>query len=229
MNKDISATLLKSLDLMTLLAATEKGYPIAFLAQAMNQPRSNIVRILNSLSLYGVVQKKGQNFCIQSNFIDQLSTFRHEKLRRLYRPLLEAIYREVKETVLIGLHEGSGIIHLDYIQRDPRIKVAPAPFTRHNLQVNALGKLAISRRKDLWEQIKNPTLRKEIQMIQKTGIAWNRENSVQGMIALAHPGFTNQPFEPMIAIAWPKIRFTEKKAREAVKIILKQIQFLSKK
>mgnify|MGYP000473874940 CR=1 FL=1 len=48
------------------------------------------------------------------------------------------------ELVLLGLHEGNGIVHIDYIESDHMVRVAPAPGTRHNFKVNALGKLALN-------------------------------------------------------------------------------------
>jgi len=33
------------------------------------------------------------------------------------------------ELVLLGLHEGNGIVHIDYIESDHMVRVAPAPAT----------------------------------------------------------------------------------------------------
>jgi len=121
--------------------------------------------------------------------------------------------------VLLGLHEGNGIVHIDYIEGDHRIRIAPAPATRHTLRHNALGKLALSRRPDLAARIRDPRFQAELVEIRRTGVAWNREETVQGMIALACPGFTNSPTDAMLAIAWPVFRFSERKAREALRAI----------
>jgi len=42
---------------------------------------------------------------------------------------------------------------------------------------------------------------------------------VRGMIAMAVPGFTNAPTEPMIAIAWPTLRFSESVAAKARRVV----------
>lgn len=217
--KRISTTLIKGLDVLTLLSATSQGLALSEILEAIHEPRSNVLRSLESLALYGLVEHSGRRWRVTGAFSTWAVRDRHHQMRERYRPILEEIARSTGELVLLGLHEGNGIIHLDYIESDHTIRVAPAPDTRHNLRVNALGKLALSRRPDLCEDLNEPALLRELDEIRRTGIAWNREESVKGMIALACPGFTNQPTEAMLAIAWPVFRFTESKAEAAIAAI----------
>lgn len=214
--KHLSSTLIKGLDVLSLISAQERGLTVPELAQALDAPRSNIIRLLNSLQLYGLIHQTGRQWKSTAMFHSWVSRDRYHQMKSRYRPVLEKVARETGELVLLGMHEGNGIVHIDYIESDHAIRVAPAPQTRHNLRVNALGKLALSRRPDLEQSIEDPVLLKELQEVRDTGVAWNREESVQGMIALAHPGFHNIPAEPMIAVAWPIFRFSEKKANDAI-------------
>lgn len=215
---DISTTVVKALDLLTALAGQPAGSTLPELALTLNQPRTNVVRLLQTLQVYGLVETEDRRWRVAAAFHRWApSDDRHEALRRRYRHVLEAMAEQTGELVLLGLHEGNGIVHLDYIESDQRIRVAPAPGTRHVLTRNALGKLALSRRPDLAGRIRDPRLQAELAEIRRTGVAWNREDTVQGMIALAVPGFVNTPTEPMLAVAWPAFRFTERKAREAVR------------
>jgi len=216
---DISTSLLKALDVLSLLAGRSEGMTFADLSQAMSQPRSNIVRIANTLTLYGLAVRRGRALTLTPAFYDWSRGRRHSALRAKYRPALEAIAAKTRELVLLGLPEGNGIIHIDYIEADHAVRVAPAPDTRHNLRVNALGKLALSRRPDLIARLRDRKLLAELADIRRDGVAWNREESVQGMIALAHPGVENIPTEPMIAVAWPAFRFSEAKGRAALAAI----------
>lgn len=217
--KQISSTFLKGLDVLTLLASAPAGMPLADITRAMHEPRSNILRLLESLVVYGLAERCGRNWQVSAAFDSWCVRGRHQMLRMRYRTILEAVASATGELTLLGLHEGNGVIHIDYIESDHIIRVAPAPQTRHNLRVNAMGKLALSRRPDLYEAITDTKLLKELEEVRKSGVAWNREESVKGMIVVALPGLHNTPSEPMISVAWPAFRFTESKAKKAIKSI----------
>lgn len=218
--KSTSSTLIKGLDTITLVASHAGGLTLPEIVQALHEPRSNVLRLLKSLALYGLVRQEGRLWRVTEAFHSWAVPDRHQVLRQQYRPVLEAVATATGELVLLGLHEGNGIIHLDYIESDQAVRVAPSPQTRHNLRINALGKLALSRRPDLCDDL-NPPMAEELEEIRKSGVAWNRGESVSGMVALAHMGFTNLPTDAMIAVAWPSHRFTEKKAEAAIAEIRK--------
>lgn len=220
---DTASTVLKALDTLTILAGNGNGVPIPELSLALNQPRSNVVRLLGSLRAYGLVTREGRSWKLTDAFREwSMPPDRYTALRRRYRHVLEEAAAATGELVLLGLHEGNGIIHIDYIESDGRVHLAPAPATRHSIRYNALGKLALSRRPDLAANYADPEFQRELDEVRRTGIAWNREETVRGVIALAVPGFTNFPTEPMIAIAWPTMRFSESAALQ-VRDVLREI------
>ena len=217
--KQVSTTLIKGLDVLTLLSSTREGLTLVETVRALHEARSNVLRLLRTLELYGLVEQSERTWRVSPGFASWAMGDRRHALCLRYRPILERIAGDTGELVLLGLHEANGVVHLDYIESDHAVRVAPAPLTRHNLRVNALGKLALSRRPDLARKIEDPRLLEELTKIRKNGVAWNREESVQGMIALAHPGLIDAPTEPMIAVAWPSSRFTESKGRAAIRAI----------
>jgi len=215
---DTAATALKAFDLLTILAGRSPGMKVAELAQALNQPRTNIVRLLKTVETYGLVARDARCWRITPAFRAWAAPpDRYEAMCRRYRRVLEVVAARTGELVLLGLHEGNGIVHIDYIESDHRIRIAPSPDTRHSLQHNALGKLALSRRPDLAVKVRDARLQAELAEIRRTGVAWNREETVRGMIALARPGFTNSPTDAMLAVAWPAFRFSERKTRDALR------------
>ncbi len=217
---DTASTVLKALDTLTILSGSNSGLPLPELAQALNQPRSNVVRLLGSLQSYGLVARDGRAWKVTPAFREwSAPPDRYAALRQRYRPIIEEIAAGTGELVLIGLHEGNGVVHLDYVESDQRIRVAPAPTTRHNLRHNAMGKLALSRRPDLAAKFRDPAFQKELEEIRQTGAAWNREETVRGMIAMAVAGLNNTPTEPIIVVAWPTLRFTEALATKARKVV----------
>lgn len=223
---DRATSLVKALDILTLLGGRRDGHTIPELALAMNAPRSTVVRILNTLIEYGLVQKADGRCVATPQFFQWATPDRNAEFKRTYRPVLERVARDTGELVLLGVLSGKGIIHIDFVESDHAVRVAPAPHTHHNIRTNALGKLALSRRPDLAEEWthRDRVFARELSEIRRTGIAWNRGESVRGMVAMAVPGLSNHPTEPMIAVAWPAFRFTEQAAALARKSIFRALK-----
>lgn len=213
---ETSSTVFKALDVLTIVTAHEDGVSLPDLALALNQPRSNVVRIVRTLQHYGFVTCQGRQWIATSTFRAwSAPPNRHRGFQVRYRPVLEMLAGSTGELVLLGLHEGNGILHLDAIEAPDRLCRAPAPQIRHSLRFSALGKLALSRRTDLVLRIPDAALQREVAEVRATGIAWSRGEAMRGMVMMALPGFSNLPTEPMLAVAWPGARFTEAAAENA--------------
>ena len=222
---DRSTSLVKALDLLTLLGGSPQPHTVQEIAVAMNQPRSTVVRVLNTLIEYGLVEKQGRKLTCSESFENWCNRDRHQRDRIRYRKILESVAAVTGELVLLGAQDGAGIVHIDYIECDQAIRVAPAPATRHNIRNNAIGKLCLATRPDLAEPwcCKDPAFSEELQLIRETGVAWNHEESVAGMIAMAMFGLTRSPTEPKVAVAWPVHRFSEaagERAQDAIRSAL---------
>lgn len=225
---DRVTSLLKALDLLGILAAHSKGMTAQELATAMNLARTTVIRVLNTVVEYGLVAKEGRHYRVTRAFGEWARPQRHARLRRRYRKLLEQIAADTGELVLLGTLEGAGVVHLDYIEADHAVKVAPAPWTHHNIRHNAMGKLILSQRPDLagpWIA-KDPSFEAELDEVRRTGTAWNRGETVPGMVAMAIDGVQAVHSEPKIAVAWPQQRFEEKQALQVATMIRQRIKSL---
>lgn len=187
-------------------------------------PRTTVRRILATLERYGVVDRNGTEFGLSESFFLWASRDRHAAIRMQYRPTLSAIAEEAGELVLLGMQEGDAMVHIDYIEADHAVRVAPMPTTRHELHKTAQGKIILSRRPDLAAKFRKRGLAKELEEIHSTGIAWNIEESDPGMAAVAFPGFGNSPVDPIIGIAWPIQRFSKHEAEQTVRAARRLLQ-----
>lgn len=213
---DTCSTVFKALDALTILTARDEGIPLPDLALALNQPRTNVVRLVRTLQNYGFVACRGRRWMATATFRRwSTPSDRHLEFRRRYQSTLAALAATTGELVMLGLHEGNGIIHIDAIQSAHRLCRMPAPGIRHSLRFSALGKLALSRRPDLAIKFPEPAFQAELDEIRRTGVAWNRLAPIRGLVGMAIPGFTNLPTEPMLAITWPEARFNEEAAANA--------------
>ena len=146
------------------------------LALAMNLPRTTVIRILNTIVGYGLVVRNDRRYRVTAAFENWCRPDRNAWHCRRYRPVLEAWARVTGELVLLGQLEGAGVVHLDYVESDRSVAVAPAPTTHHNIRHNALGKLFLSERPDLaarWVR-SDPEFARELETIRELGVAWNR-------------------------------------------------------
>jgi DNA-binding IclR family transcriptional regulator len=207
---ETSSTVFKALDALTIVTARADGISLPDLALALNQPRSNVVRIIRTLQQYGFVSCAGRHWIATATFRAWgAPPNRHDGFRRRYRPVLEAIAAASGELVMLGLQEGNGIIHIDAVESAHRLCRTPVPEIRHSLRYNAMGKLALSRRPDLALKFPSPAFQQELEEIRRTRVAWNRGETDRALVGMAIPGFSNLPTEPMLAIMWPIARFTE--------------------
>ena len=221
MQVDRATSLVKALDLLTILGAHREGRTVQELATTMNLARTTVIRILNTVVEYGLIEREGRQYRVSSGFRDWARPQRHDRMRRRYRKLLEAIAAASGELVLLGMLEGAGVVHIDFIACDDAVRVAPAPLTHHNIRHNAIGKLVLSQRPDMaqrWIDLE-PKFAGELEEIRETGVAWNRGETVTGVIAMAVDGLRPVHTEPKIAVAWPMERFRESAAREVLKAI----------
>lgn len=224
----VSSSLIRALDVLTLVAGHPGGASIAEIVAALEQPRSNVVRIVNTLAQQGLVKRSGRVFQPTDAFYDLCTRDRYGHLRRKYRALIRHIAEQMNELVLLGVQEGNAIVHIDYIESDHRIRVAPSPITRHDLRHNAIGKIALARRPDLIEEYATdkPFL-EELAQVRRQGIGWNREETTEGVVVMACPGYSNAASEPIIAVAWPKNRFSEAGAKQAFGLIKQSLETIS--
>lgn len=189
------------------------------LVEAFRQPRSTVIRILATLEEYGLVERKGRLVRLSDRFYLWAAKDRYALLKIKYRPVLRDVLESVRELVLLGVPEGRSIVHLDYLEWDHQVRVAPIRETRHALECTAMGKLLLAQRPDLIAADAPAALREEIAEAHRSGVGWNREEENAGVVVVATHGFSRALSEPVVAVAWPKVRFTEEKAERAIAAI----------
>ena len=222
-DKTVSSSLVKALDLITSLVAHPGGLSYLQLSEQGTMPRTTVLRIVQTLVGYGLVIHENGVVKLTEHFHSWAAPDWNSLMRRRYRPVLERVSREVNELVLVGAMSGDSVEHIDFIEADHLVQVAPALTWRLDARQTAMGKLCISRRRDLMATITNPEERSELDRIKRTGISWNRGVSDPGAISVAVSGFSSKPTEPVIAVAWPKQRFSEESAERAILAIQRAV------
>jgi DNA-binding IclR family transcriptional regulator len=209
--RGLATSLFKALDTLNLLSSRSDGALIGEVVSEMGLPRSSLIRILDSLMHYGLVERSlERRYRVTSKFRDWRSEDRDEQLVSKYRPLLRKIADEVGEMAVLGRLQGRRIFHLHYEEPDCRVRVVPPVGRAFAIEKMAMGKLALSQRPDLVPEGCSSELREEIARVGKDGFAWNRSESEEGIIAWGTWLEEPSPLSPMIAVTWPSFRYSDR-------------------
>ena len=226
--KSVSTSLLRGLDLLSLIARAADGMSMSEIRSRMPWPRTTTLRFLVTLQQYGLVEKSAAQYRVTSRFFDWTQRGYHDSLRTRYRGALEAIAAQVDELTFLGVVEGTNVFHVDYVQSAHAIVVDPNPLKRHSLEKTAMGKLVMGQRSDLLAAIgADAELAREVAQAVETGVAWNRGETSSDLIVVATWAASPSAISPMIGIAWPKFRFKQPSAKKALATIQQELASLN--
>ncbi len=218
--RGLATSLFKALDTLNLLSSRSDGALIGEVVSEMGLPRSSLIRILDSLMHYGLVERSlERRYRVTSKFRDWRSEDRDEQLVSKYRTLLRKVADELGEMAVLGRLRGRRIFHLHYEEPNCRVRVAPPVGRAFAIEKMAMGKLALSQRPDLVPEGCSNRLRKELVLAGKDGFAWNRSESEEGIIAWGTWLEEPSPLSPMIAVTWPSFRYSDKGLVQVKKLL----------
>lgn len=218
-DRSISSSFIKGLDLLTILARRPEGSILPVLRAKLKMPRSTTLRLLSTLELYGLAARRNGVWRATELFFEWSNRDTHKEIKDRYHDALRAIADEVNELVELGIAEIDGVRYIDWIQSNHVIAIDPLKSSLYPIHQTATGKLLLSQRPDLCAAIPDSRLREEIAEAGRTGAAWNRRESDPNVMAVATWAGGPSALNPVICVKWPFFRFTESKARHALRAI----------
>lgn len=218
-----ATSLIKALDLLTVLARRAEGLTAPELVARLRLPRTSILRLLATLEYYGLVAHEGRRWRTTERFHEWGRCDTHDELKRRYHDALRTIAARVGELVELGVGEGGGVRYIDWVQANHPITVDPRKSSLHPLHRTATGKLVLAQRPDLAAAVRDARLRAEIAEAGRVGVAWNRQESDPNIVAVATWAAPPGPTAPVICVKWPFFRFTESAAQRALAAIRRAV------
>lgn len=239
-------TLTKGLQLMEALSQREGPRGISELAHQLSLTKSNVHRLLQTLSRCGyVTQEASTERYLLSAKLWQISrrTKPFEALRRLARPILRHIVEQTNESVIFAIVEQDDLIVVDQVETPNPVRVVffsigqSFPIDRvimmgkglTALQLIALAALPEAEARGvlrkLQEQLKKGKSFIDVQLsyvstARKDGFAVNRGKWVTGATAVAVPVFgVARNLIGMLSCFGPVDRFTESGVGKVRKIL----------
>lgn len=179
----------RAFHVLDVCAAADADLNLTELARASGLPKSSAHRIVAQLVTLGGLERRGDRFHLGSRmFVLGAHTPYASRLRERALPFLEALYERTHEVVHLGLLDGNDVLYVDKLsgrRRQPAV-VATHVGGRMPLATTALGKAILAASSDdLLERASAgaaPRLCREIEIVRRCGVAFDREES--------HPGVT---------------------------------------
>lgn len=201
---------------MSVLAINPGGLSMNEIRNALKQPRTSLLRILQTLQHYGLVTQESRCWKATPQFHSWSANDPVTRLKERHREKLEALSAYVQELVVLGFVEGGRLRHLDYVEWEHQVVVRPGLERRFPLEHSAMGKLYLSQRPDRLKLVGSAAKRKEIMEAGRAGVAWNMEETAPGIIAMAFWVEPASPVAPMVSVSWPRFRFCPKASKRAL-------------
>ena len=192
--------LTRTADILRSLQGHPGGLSQAEIGERVDLPRSTVSRLLLALEELGYVASLGPRgpYRLGPDIIAMSVSARRGVLSEL-RPFLEALSREVNETVDLSLLDSDRAVFLDQVVSDHRLRAVSAVGDSFPLHACANGKamLAAMDKADLNHVVSLPlerftpttvttvkALRAELAAVGKSGIAFDREEHSIGICAV---------------------------------------------
>ena len=242
----MDTTLLKGLSVLELLAASDHPNGITELAEKLGWMKSNVHRVLQTLSHAGYVTKDPDSGRYQCTLkLWELGTLVTERLdiRAVARSYVLDLAGQTGESVHLSVLDGSEVLYIDKIDSDQPVRSYTRIGGRAPAYCVATGKALLAYsgdaaladvRKHLkpytprtiadWEQ-----LQKELQRIRDSGYATNRgewRESVHGLAAPVLDG--HKRAIAAIGVSGPSDRLSLKRMREFAPLVMSAASAISR-
>jgi len=204
----------KGFSILGLLAEAKHPLGISDIAKALSYNRSTVFNIAYTLTSLGILEKRGQNkFHFGTRlYVLSKTAIRHSELISTIHPYLKEINRKTRMMVFLGIRSGLKAVILDKVDSTFDIRVMSEVGIRIPLLAGAGGKALLSLLPDAdidkilsqnklikFTPFSCTNKRKYRAIIQKTrdeGIAFDMEEYIEGIRALAVPLNINRGNSP---------------------------------
>ena len=208
----------KCFSILELMTETRRPLGFTEIVRKLDLNKSTVFNILHTLNDLGVLDKRPDGLF---NLGPKLFTLGNaaavgSELIQTVHPYLEKINREYMVSTFLGILSGKDVVIIDKADNAQKIKISSEIGMKIPVFAGVAGKALLSQLPDsvLDEIIKNhrvrkytrytitdaDRLKKEILKVRETGIAYDMEEYIEGLIAAAVPVVTNR--EDLQAAIW---------------------------
>jgi DNA-binding IclR family transcriptional regulator len=218
-------TLDRGLQILEILARTQKDLTISEIAEALNVHRTIGHRLVATLELRDLVTRGSDGRYRLGAGVTRLAGAINRELRAVARPFLIALNAETDETVHLAVLERAEVVFVDGYESSKALRVVARTGRSYPAHATSVGKAILATLDDqqVREKLPNPrlpriapkTLESRVQLlgqlatIRERGYATNIEESEEGVASVAVPIVDRHgTSQAALSIAAPLDRFT---------------------
>lgn len=206
-----NSTLLRGLAIMNAIANSSRPLSIADLVSELGLAKPTVHRIASQLEDENYLQRNpnDKRFVIGSKLMEfSTNILSNNSVGAPRRAILEALSNEIGETCNCTMLDGYHTVYFDRVECNWPIKINLHPGSKLPLHATASGKLFLAymrksdrnRILDAAELIastehtitSSEKLKEQLKVVKKQGIAFDNEEFIDGMIAIAVPVFDSK-------------------------------------
>lgn len=187
-------------------------------------PPATVHRMLASLVEWGGVERLARGRYRLGARIWRLGVGAPQvrRLRELAQPYLVELHVATRGTVYLGLRDGNDAIFADRITRIRPTPGSARATRRMPLHSTGAGRVLLAHSDDAWAELVEsaetsdtlrpliPVLRRELEEIRRTGLAFSRNDGLPGRTSVAAPIFGEDgSIVASVAVAFPETRIAD--------------------
>jgi DNA-binding IclR family transcriptional regulator len=195
----------RSLEIIEVVATAGQGLSLSELARRGELPKSTAHSLVQTLAADGFLERETDGrYVLGPRMLRLLGRLPDQfELPRVARPMMEALVDRVQETAILGVRSGTSIIYVEQVEAPQYIRYAAPLGEVRPLYSSSIGKLFIaSMSADELDALLSafaPTrftgstniqaheITAEAQQVAAQGYALNREETIDGVVAIAAP------------------------------------------
>lgn len=228
----------RTLDLLEELARTTSPLTLGDLARALSIPKSSLHGLLRTLERRDWVEtdESGQRFRLGVRAVQlAASHLAQDRNMRIVHAAMEQLWTRTGETVQLARLAGADIVYLAQLPARHPVRLASAVGERLPAHATALGKALLAARGDgeLEQLLASPLaaltpntltgreeLRAALASVRQLGIAWDREEALQGLTCAAVVVPLPGPPTHALSVSVPTFRLSEELSTEMPHLLL---------
>ena len=232
-----AGTLVKGLQLITLLAAKPSESSLTELAVALEIDKSTVHRILAVMATMGFVEKNQATklYSIGPQF-RALAAPSYGQIQQIALPSMRSLAESTGVTVALRIREGKQMVVVDRVENNDLLRVSfPIGFS-HPISFGSAGKafLAFLPKNEAIQLLgsdfltKNRNFLSSLARIRKRGCAISRGSAVKGMISVSVPIVTveERPVA-VLSLSWPAAKYPSRHIRQIAEAGVKKAREIS--
>ena len=233
-----AGTLVKGLNLLTVLSAKSSDYSLTELAAAIEIDKSTVHRILAVMETMGFVEKhrETKRYTVGPQFRALFST-NYRQIQRSALPVMRSLAESLGVTVALRIREGKQMVVIDRVESNDRLRVSFPLGLRHSILFGSAGKafLAFLPTNEAMQLLGSASLTRtdalwsSLARIKKRGYATSRGTAVKGTVSVSVPIVTahRRPIA-VLSLSWPSAKYPIRKIKQIAEAGVKGARRISK-